>query len=60
MYDKEGRLLPHDPKERVKVRQWVHAAEGTFALHTLAILYAQWHVPKDAPEGLLEATQKSM
>lgn len=59
-YDKEGRLLPHEPKERVKVRQWVHAAEATFTLHAHAILSARWHIPKDAPEGLLETTQKNM
>ncbi|CAN9122860.1 unnamed protein product [Alternaria alternata] len=59
-YDKEGRLLPHDPKGRIKIRQWTHAAEATFALHALAILYARWHMPQDAPEGLLEATEKNM
>lgn len=58
-YDKEGRLLPHDPAQRIKVRQWVHAAEATFALHGLAILYARWHV-KNVPEEALEAAEKSM
>jgi glutathione S-transferase len=53
-------LLPHDPKERVKVRQWVHASEATFALHAIAILYARWHIPKDAPEGTVEAAEKGM
>lgn len=59
-YDKEGRLLPHDPAQRVKVRQWVHASEATFALHALAILYARWGIPKDAPEGTVEATEEAM
>ncbi|KAH7405689.1 glutathione S-transferase [Phaeosphaeria sp. MPI-PUGE-AT-0046c] len=58
-YDKEGRLLPHDPAQRVKVRQWVHAAEATFALHGLAILYTRWHV-KNVPEEALEAAEKTM
>jgi glutathione S-transferase len=59
-YDKEGRLLPHDAKQRVKVRQWVHAAEATFALHAVAIYYARSHIPKDAPEGTVEAAEKGM
>ena len=59
-YDKEGRLLPHEPRKRVKVRQWVHAAEATFGLHALAILYARWNIPKDAPGGVLEAAEKGM
>lgn len=59
-YDKEGRLLPHDPAQRVKVRQWVHAAEATFALHALAILYARWNIPADAPKGTVEATEQGM
>jgi glutathione S-transferase len=59
-YDKEGKLLPRDPKARVKVRQWIHAAEATFALHSLAILYARWNIPRDAPEGTLEETEKGM
>ena len=53
-------MLPHDPKERIKVRQWCHAAEATFALHAIAILYARWNIPKDAPEGIVEAAEKGM
>ncbi|CAO2657778.1 Nn.00g039040.m01.CDS01 [Neocucurbitaria sp. VM-36] len=59
-YDKQGTLLPHDPQQRVKVRQWVHAAEATFALHALAILYARWSIPSTAPPGTLEATEAGM
>ena len=42
-YDKEHKLLAPlgDPK-RYKQLQWVHAAEATWALHGLAILYARW------------------
>ena len=42
-YDTEHRLLPAqgDPR-RYQVLQWVHAAEGMFALHGIAILYARW------------------
>ncbi|KAF2034484.1 glutathione S-transferase [Setomelanomma holmii] len=55
----DGKLMPTDPAQRIKVRQWVHAAEATFALHALAILYARWHI-KDAPEGTIEEAEKSM
>jgi glutathione S-transferase len=41
------------------VRQWVHAAEATFALHALAILYARWNI-KDVPGGTIEAAEKGM
>ena len=58
-YDKSGKLLPTDPAQRVKVRQWVHAAEATFALHALAILYARWQV-KGVPAESIEAAEKSM
>ncbi|KAJ4346127.1 hypothetical protein N0V95_005680 [Ascochyta clinopodiicola] len=58
-YDKEGKLMPKDDKTKIKVLQWVHAAEATFALHALAILYARWNI-KDAPEGVVEAAEKGM
>ncbi|KAF1841307.1 glutathione S-transferase [Cucurbitaria berberidis CBS 394.84] len=59
-YDKEGKLFPHDPKQRNKVRQWVHAAEATVLLHAIAIYYARSYFPKNAPAGALEATEKGM
>ena len=31
-----------DPK-RYQILQWVHAAEATYMLHSLAILYARWN-----------------
>ena len=58
-YDKAGKMLPSDPVRRAKVRQWVHAAEATFALHALAILYARWNI-KDAPEKTVEAAEERM
>ena len=52
-YDKEGRLMGKaDEQDRAKVLEWVHAAEGTFAIHALAILYARWMV---APEAFAAA-----
>ncbi|KAL5114944.1 hypothetical protein ACEQ8H_007191 [Pleosporales sp. CAS-2024a] len=58
-YDKQGKLLPTDAAQRVKVRQWVHAAEATFALHALAILYMRWHV-KDVSQDAMEAAEERM
>ncbi|KAF2725993.1 hypothetical protein K431DRAFT_309001 [Polychaeton citri CBS 116435] len=42
-YDQERRLLPPpgNPK-RYELLQWVHAAEGTYMVHALAVLYARW------------------
>ncbi|KAK4548211.1 hypothetical protein LTR36_010080 [Oleoguttula mirabilis] len=64
-YDKEHRLLPAvgDPK-RYAVLQWVHAAEATYALHALAILYCRWF-QKDGDvttteEGLSGNVRKDM
>lgn len=53
-YDSKHELLPTDQKERVQVREWLHAAEGTFMLHGLAILYARWKIPDGAKEYLAE------
>jgi glutathione S-transferase len=58
-YDKENRLIPQDVKQRVKVLQWIHAAEGTFMLHAIAITYARWNIPKDAPD-ILSQTEKGL
>lgn len=42
-YDTNSKLLPpkSNPVDRYKAYEWVHAAEGTFMLHALAILYAR-------------------
>lgn len=58
-YDKTGKIMPTDAVQRVKVRQWVHAAEATFALHGIAILYTRWHV-KDVPEDAIKAAEERM
>lgn len=41
-YDPDHRLLPTNKAKRAQVQRWVHAAEGTYALHALAILYTRW------------------
>ena len=38
-YDRSHRLLPIDETQRVKVREWIHAAEGAFMVHCLPIVY---------------------
>lgn len=53
-YDKTNSFLPADIAERCKVYEWLHAAEGTFAVHTMAILYTRWKVPEAAQEYLPE------
>lgn len=41
-------MLLKDKHARVKVREWMHAAEGTFMIHGLAITYARWNIPEPA------------
>ncbi|KAI1625326.1 glutathione S-transferase [Exophiala viscosa] len=53
-YDTSCRLLPKEPAARAKVREWMSAAEGTFMIHGLAILYARWSLPEPAKEYLPE------
>ena len=40
-YDKSHRLLPIDEAQRVKVREWIHAAEGAFMVHCLPTVYVR-------------------
>lgn len=49
-YDTQHRLMPADAAGRARVREWLHAAEGTFMLHTMAVLYTRWQLPEDVPE----------
>lgn len=61
-YDKGHKLLPADKHLRSRTQVFIHAAEGTFMLHGLAILYARWQFPRDAaqqhPEILNELEEK--
>ncbi|KAF2814917.1 thioredoxin-like protein [Mytilinidion resinicola] len=63
-YDKENRLIPSSVNEpaRVKVQQWIHASEATFALHGIAVLYARWTLPEavKADGRTLEAMEAQM
>lgn len=59
-YD-QGKLLPTDPVIRSTVRQWIHAAEGTFMVHSLAILYARWMISEPAKsDGTLDKLEQGM
>lgn len=56
-YDKSQKLLGGpDEQSRNRVRMFIHAAEGTFMAHCLAITYARWFCPESVREsgGLLE------
>lgn len=56
-YDAAGSLLPNDTALRCQTYEWLHAAEGTFMLHALAILYARWKLPAAAGQYLPELEQ---
>lgn len=53
-YDTHSKLLPKDIALRCQAYEWLHAAEGTFMLHGLAILYARWKIPEGAKEYIGE------
>lgn len=40
-YDKSHRLFPTDEAQRIKVREWIHAAEGSFMIHSLPSVYVR-------------------
>lgn len=41
-YDTAHKLLPEHTATRIQCLRWLHAAEATYALHALAILYTRW------------------
>ncbi|KAM5515536.1 Glutathione S-transferase 1-like protein 2 [Fusarium oxysporum f. sp. phaseoli] len=53
-YDPLSRLIPHEVRARVKVREWIEASEGTFLMHALSILYARMGMPKEAVQYVPE------
>lgn len=65
VYDKSHRLLaaPGDPK-RYQQLQWLHASEGTFLTHGLAITYVRWNQKSgnvaETEEGLSKNVQKDL
>ena len=61
-YDKTDKLLPTDPATRTQAQRWVHAAEGTYMLHALGIIYVRWFSGehKDAAAGIEENMAKNV
>ena len=68
-YDQQGKLMPRidfsnkkSTRERDDITTWLHASEGTFMTHCLAILYARWMFPpeiaKQHPEGVEQMVKK--
>ncbi|KAF2642939.1 thioredoxin-like protein [Massarina eburnea CBS 473.64] len=59
-YDESHNLLPSKGEGRVKVLQWIHAAEATFMLHALAITYVRWNMPKSGNPTILSETESGL
>ncbi|KAF2089510.1 glutathione S-transferase C-terminal-like protein [Saccharata proteae CBS 121410] len=59
-YDKSHRLLPTDPVSRVPCLQYIHAAEATFLLHGLAVIYVRWNYPTTSPPAGLAHMEGGM
>lgn len=51
-YDTDHNLMPplEDAAGCAKVHEWLHAAEGTFMVPAMPVLYTRWHVPEDVPD----------
>jgi glutathione S-transferase len=60
-YDSSNRFLPPktDPSARAQVREWLHAAEGTFMVHAVAILYSRREMP-DEGRNLVPALEERL
>ncbi len=50
-YDVLRTFMPSDPTQRLRVREWIAASEGSFLMHGIAIMYARARLPKGTPEG---------
>lgn len=60
-YDKSNKLFGgNDVNMREKIRMWIHAAEGTFLIHALAITYARWFCPPSVGESALKEMEKGL
>lgn len=46
--EQSARLFPTDLVARAEVLEWLHGAEGTFAVHGMALLYARWTIAEEA------------
>ena len=59
-YDPSHRLIPTEKAARAKVREWIAASEGTFMIHSLAVLYARWQMPEAGKKDLLPEMEKKL
>lgn len=59
-YDVSNRFLPPQSKaaERAQVREWLHAAEGTFMVHAVAILYSRREMPEEGKDLVPELEER--
>jgi glutathione S-transferase len=61
-YDKKNRMMGgNDEAKRNRIRTFVHAAEGTFLIHALAVTYARWFSPESVKSsGELKELEKGL
>jgi glutathione S-transferase len=57
-YDIDHRLRPADCAAQAAVNIWIHAAESTFMLFGLAVLYARWSFPATLKQSNPEALEQ--
>ena len=50
-------MLPENQHLRNRVRMFIHAAEGTLAVHGLSVLYARWNLPVEVKESHPKAVE---
>lgn len=60
-YDTGHRLIPQAVAARAKVREFMAAAEGTFLIHALAVLYTRLQIPEPArTDGTLDKLEAGL
>jgi len=54
-------MVGKDEGKRNRIRTFIHAAEGTFLIHALAITYARWFAPESVKSsGELKELEKGL
>ncbi|KAI9723553.1 MAG: hypothetical protein M1828_004149 [Chrysothrix sp. TS-e1954] len=57
-YDIAHAMIPTNEHPRTRVKTFIHAAEGTLAIHGLAVLYARWSFPAELKESNPKALEQ--